>query len=163
MTELPDFWRTEIWHPLSVHLPLVILIFSTGFALLGFVLRKSMWSTVGHVLLIIGTVGAWSAIYTGSLADAVVVRTLCDPTVLEDHENAAYLVGWLFTAASVVMLISFFSKLAKLRTMLSFLMILCMLIGSAILVRTGHLGAQLVYQQAAGVYTPSEDCSEFSE
>lgn len=38
-----------------------------------------------------------------------------------------------------------------------------MLIGSGYLVYIRHLGAQLVYQQAAGVYHPSEDCSEFNE
>lgn len=35
------------------------------------------------------------------------------------------------------------------------------MIGSGILIYTGHLGATLVYQQAAGVHIPSEDCSEF--
>ena len=163
MTELPNFWRTEIWHPLAVHLPLVLLIFSTLFSLLGLIIKSNMWSTVGRVLLIIGTAGAWVSIYTGKLADAIVVRGLCDPTVLEAHEHAAYWVGSLFTGASLLALLGLNGKLLKIRTVLSVVMIICMLIGSAVLVRTGHLGAQLVYQQAAGVYTPSADCNEFSE
>jgi putative Mn2+ efflux pump MntP len=35
------------------------------------------------------------------------------------------------------------------------------LVGSGFLAYTGHLGATLVYQQAAGVHIPSEDCHEF--
>jgi uncharacterized protein (DUF2237 family) len=37
------------------------------------------------------------------------------------------------------------------------------LVGSGFLIYTGHLGASLVYQQAAGVHIPSDDCSEFAE
>jgi len=46
----------------------------------------------------------------------------------------------------------------------SALIILILVItGSGFLSYTGHLGAGLVYQQAAGVYTPSEDCNEFTD
>lgn len=35
--------------------------------------------------------------------------------------------------------------------------------GAAMVVHVGHLGGKLVYQQAAGVHVPSEDCEEFRE
>ncbi|WP_199898070.1 DUF2231 domain-containing protein [Marinilabilia salmonicolor] len=100
MNQLPDFWRTEIWHPLTVHFPVALLSFATIFIIAGYWTKRSNPMFTGKVLLIAGTLGAWVAIYTGSLADAVITRQLCDPTVLEDHENGAFTVAWLFTAAS---------------------------------------------------------------
>jgi len=163
MNVLPEFLRTEIWHPLTVHFPLAILILSTVFYLFQFLIKKYALDKMSSILLIIGTVGAWIAVYTGNMADGVVARKLCDPTAVENHEQAAYLLTWLFTAASILVIINNFGLFKKIRSILSIVIILCMLLGSGFLVYTGHLGAQLVYQQAAGVYTPSEDCNEFAK
>lgn len=163
MQELPEFWRTEIWHPFTVHFPLAILIIATVFYVIGFFAGKKFWENAGIILIIIGTVGAWIAIYTGNLADGVVSRQICDPTVLETHESNAYTVAWLFTAATVLMLVEYAGLLKKAGKILKIAAVVLMITGSGFLAYTGHLGATLVYQQAAGVYTPSEDCSEFEE
>lgn len=163
MNSLPDFWRTEIWHPLSVHFPIAILLFATVFGLVSFFIKNEKWKELSYTLLVIGTVSSWITVYTGNLADGVVGRNLCDPTVLENHESGAYTVAWLFTASSVFALIDYRNLFNKFKSYLRLLIILLMLIGSSFLTYTGHLGAELVYQQAAGVYTPSEDCSEFEE
>ena len=163
MQELPEFWRTEIWHPLSVHLPLAILIVATLFYGIGFFSRKNFWENASVVLLIIGTVGAWIAVYTGNLADGIVSRQICDPTVLKTHQNNAVLVGWLFTAALAIVLINYFGLLKKAEKLFKTVAVVLMITGSGFLFYTGHLGATLVYQQAAGVYTPSEDCNEFDD
>ena len=163
MNELPDFLRTEVWHPFTVHLPLVILLLATILYLSGFIGKRKSWADMGKILLLIGTAGAWVAVYTGNLADSIVARTLCDPTVLLDHENAAHNVAWLFTIASIMVIIDFTGITKKIQKIVSILIIAVMLTGSGFLVYTGHLGSQLVYQQAAGVYTPGEDCGEFKE
>ncbi len=163
MNQLPDFWRTEIYHPLTVHLPLAALILSTLFILISFFLKRSHWFEMGSLLLIIGTAGAWIAVYTGNMADSVVAREICDPTVLESHENTAYLVSWIFTAASVAIIINYFLKANKLIKFAKTFIVILSLAGSAFLVYQGHLGSTLVYQQAAGVYVPGEDCDEFAD
>jgi len=163
MTELPDFWRTEVWHPLSVHFPLAILLLGTLFLLVALFLKKKFWEDMAHVLLVIGTIGLWGAIYTGDLAESIVSRQICDPTVLKTHETNAYLAGWIFSAVSGLILIDYFGFLRQLKKLWKIAIILLSVAGSGILAYTGHLGATLVYQQAAGVYTPSEDCSEFTE
>jgi uncharacterized membrane protein len=161
MTELPDFWRTEVWHPLAVHLPLAALLLATLAFMVSLFLKKQAWYQTGVFLIISGTLGAWVAVYTGSMADAVVVRGLCDPTVLESHENQAYLTSWIFTLASVTSLSFYLKKLKIRQNVIKILVVVFALTGSVFLARVGHLGATLVYQQAAGVYVPSEDCSEF--
>lgn len=161
MDGLPEFWRTEIFHPISVHFPLAILVLATVFFLVGFVTKKIFWENTSRILFLIGTIGAWIAIYTGNLADSVVSRQICDPTVLETHETNAYIVAGLFSVASILILLDYFGFLKKIEKIGKVLILVLTIAGSGFLIYTGHLGATLVYQQAAGVHTPSEDCSEF--
>lgn len=162
---MPDFWRTEVWHPLSVHFPVALLIFATCVRLIAFFLRSpkdALWEKMGSIVLFTGSLLAWVSIYTGNLADGIVSRQLCDPTVLKAHENAAYISTYLFTAAALVDLGSRYlyprlqSHYAK-----KILLVLLLTLGSGYLTYAGHLGATVVYQQGGGVYHPSADCAEF--
>lgn len=161
MTEIPEFWRTEVYHPLSVHFPIVLLLMATLFKLIGLWSSKITWDHGGRLLLILGVVGVWIGIYTGNLADGIVSRELCDPTVLKDHENLAYITAWIFTAALLVEILTYYIELFRTR-LVSIIIVLALLAGSGFLSYVGHLGAELVYQQAAGVNVPSEDCGEFN-
>ncbi len=161
MTHVPDFWRTEIWHPLFVHFPLAILLFGTLCILISIILQKKFWADMSKLLLVIGTLGIWITIYTGDLADSVVGRKICDPTVLETHEANAYIVGVIFSIISIILILEYFSFFRKAKKIVSIILVSLALIGSGFLIYTGHLGAHLVYQQAAGVHIPSEDCHEF--
>lgn len=161
MDQIPDFWRTEVFHPLSVHFPIVLLLLATLFKLISLWSSKITWDHGGRVLLVLGVIGVWISIYTGNLADGIVSRQLCDPTVLKEHENFAYTTAWIFTIALLIELISNYVDLLKTK-ITSIILFLMLLSGSATLTYVGHLGAELVYQQAAGVNVPSEDCSEFN-
>jgi len=161
MTELPDFWRTEVFHPLSVHFPIVLLLMATLFKLISLWSSKITWDHGGRLLLLLGVIGIWIAIYTGNLADGIVSRQLCDPTVLKEHENFAYTTAWIFTAALIIELLMRYIDLVKTR-IISIILVLLMFAGTGTLMYVGHLGAQLVYQQAAGVNIPSGDCAEFN-
>jgi uncharacterized membrane protein len=166
IAEIPSIWRTELWHPLIVHFPIALLIFATlirvTYKLLG---ERSDWLLKSsRVLLYPGVVFAWAAVYTGGLADAEVVRSLCDPTVVETHETLAYTVGYLFTIALVLDLIDLLplpSLGATLGYWKEWIVILLMVVGTAYLGYTAHIGAKLVYQQGAGVHVPTEECREF--
>lgn len=161
MEVIPEFWRMEIWHPLSVHLPVAALIIATVLLIVAKIIKRNSWKEVSYVLLILGTLGAWLAVYTGHLADDTISREICDPTILETHEFNSYIVAWLFTAASVLAIADMAGFLRKLQKWVFGAIVALMLVGSGFLVYSGHLGAKLVYQQAAGVYQPSENCEEF--
>ncbi|WP_367183307.1 DUF2231 domain-containing protein [Christiangramia sp.] len=161
MVELPEFWRTEVFHPLSVHFPIVLLLMATLFKLITLGSSKITWDHGGRVLLLLGVIGIWISIYTGNLADGIVSRQLCDPTILKDHENLAYTTAWIFTIALLFELLSRYVDLIKTKST-SIILVLLMMAGSATLAYVGHLGAELVYQQAAGVNVPSGDCAEFN-
>jgi len=163
MSQLPDFWRTEIWHPLSVHFPIALLLAGLLFVVIGALLKRHTLRVNGYLLIGLGTVGAWIAVFTGNLADGAVSRELCDPTVLERHERGGTVVALVFSAALLVIGMMYLKVLTRFRKLLFSVVVALLLLGSGYLVYTGHLGAKLVYQQAAGVYTPSEDCNEFVE
>ncbi|MBX0331686.1 hypothetical protein K3G39_00390 [Pontibacter sp. HSC-14F20] len=157
-------WRTEAWHPLTVHFPVALLLFGTLAKLLALLLRPeqaAFWHRMGAYLLYAGTAGAWLSIYTGDLADGIVSRKLCDPTVLKAHELASYNVAYLFTGAMVLDLSSILSWAKRYGRLLTVVVVLLMLAGSGFLAYTGHLGAKLVYEQAGGVQVPPADCAGF--
>ncbi|MBB6613021.1 hypothetical protein H7F15_18415 [Pontibacter sp. Tf4] len=160
----PTFWRTEVWHPLSVHFPIAILLLATIAKIVAFLLRgdqEAFWQKAGSYLLYLGCLTAWLGIYTGDMADAIVSRKICDPTVLKDHEIAAFNMAYLFSAATVLNIILSFNLLKVWPMLLRLLVVALMLAGSSYLAYAGHLGAQVVYEQAGGVNIPSTNCAEF--
>ncbi|MDR9363915.1 MAG: DUF2231 domain-containing protein [Balneolaceae bacterium] len=167
MSELPNIWRTELWHPMIVHFPIVLLLGALVLRLPAhfpgnkhteFLIKSSRLS------LFAGTLLAWISVYTGSLADSIVTRTLCDPTVLESHENAAYLLVYIFSAASLIEITDYIRldrfQLLK-HPVKAWIVTILLVAGSGYVAYTAHLGATLVYQQGAAVYQPTENCVEF--
>jgi uncharacterized membrane protein len=160
-----NFWRTEVWHPLSVHFPIALLLISTLTMTLSFIVKqefRNQWKSITTYLLLTGCLTVWISIYTGNLADGIVSRKICDPTVLKDHEIAANTTALLFTSASLLSILYYLRVVnGKLQTIASFTALIIMLIGCGFLIKASHLGATLVYQQGAGVYNHTQDCSEY--
>jgi uncharacterized membrane protein len=162
---MPDFWRKELWHPVTVHFPIALLLVATFFLLTSFFCKseyKKFFLNSSFILLLLGVAGAWLGVYTGDLADGVVARKLCDPTVLKDHELAAQTMAYLFTGAAFIHGLLYFGLLgSRLHVFAPHVILACMLIGSGFLIRAGHLGALIVYQQGGGVYNHTVDCDEY--
>ena len=161
----PTFWRTEVWHPLTVHFPIALLTFATIVKLFAIFLKPAsadFWQKTGSFLLYVGTLAAWLSLLTGDLAEGIVSRKLCDPTVLKDHEIFAQYLTYTFTAAALVDVAQRFQLVKYKPRLLQILVVLLLLVGSGFLTYAGHLGARVVYQQAGGVYVPSGDCGEFN-
>ena len=124
---MPDFWRKELWHPVTVHFPIALLLVATFFLLTSFFCKseyKKLFSNSSFILLLLGVAGAWVGIYTGDLADGIVARKLCDPTVLKDHELAAQTMTYLFTGAAVIHVLLYLgllrSRLCRICTLCDF-------------------------------------------
>ncbi|MBL7867864.1 MAG: hypothetical protein JNM71_07565 [Flavobacterium lindanitolerans] len=157
-------WRTELWHSFVVHLPIATLALASLGSVLYYFLagrHKLFIQQFVFVTLVIGTIGTWIAIYTGELAYDVEVRKICDPQVLKSHQRWGYIMAFIYSAALLVNIISHYIKKAK--KLFSILATILLVAGMAILFYVGHLGASLVYQQGAGTYKPSGNCSEFTK
>lgn len=160
----PTFWRTETWHPLTVHFPISFLLLATLVMLVALFLRDTQapfWHRAGAYLLYAGCLTAWLSIYTGGLADGIVSRKICDPTVLKDHEIAADNMAYIFSAATALVLCLRLNFIKVKTRLLQIIAVLLMVVGTGFLVYTGHLGASVVYQQAGGVNIPASDCAGF--
>ncbi len=157
-------WRSELWHPLTAHFPLGLLLLAPFIALAWVIWNKhfiSNYLLFTHSLLLwVGTLFLWITVYSGEIAYGTEVRRICDPTVLKDHLRWAYISGAFFSLAVVLDALRWNWKTKK-NALLIYTVIINMVMGAAALSYVGHLGARLVYQQGAGVYHPSEDCAEF--
>lgn len=156
-------WRKELWHPLFVHFPIGLLIITALIGIAAVFFRNKKFS--GYLrfnfslLLFLGIVLFWITFYTGQLAYGVEVRKICDPTVLKDHLYWAYVAGYIFSAGALIELVR---VIWRNKILFLFYLAVVLSIGGALsLAYAGHLGARVVYQQAAGVYRPSPDCTEF--
>jgi uncharacterized membrane protein len=160
-----DFIRPEVWHALSVHFPIALLPVATITLLISFFLSENKrpgWQQASMYLLLAGCVMAWIAIYTGGIADGIVARKICDPTLLKDHEIAGKAMTWLFTAGAALLFISLTATLhSLLRKVGIYLAFILMLTGTGYLVYAGHIGAGLVYEQGAGVKNHHVNCDDY--
>lgn len=158
---MQDFFDIQTWHPLTVHFPIAFLSLS---GLLSIYLVFSFKKTIAQFnlgLLLLGILTAIISLYTGDIEDGAVSRKLCDPKVLKDHENYAYYMVYMFSASFLSWLVILFKSFKQLKNIFLSIILVLNLGGLGSLIYVGHLGASLVYKQAAGVNIPSEDCSEF--
>ncbi len=164
MQEIPSFWRTEVWHALSIHFPIVLLSLASVAYPVQFFLKDSSWtqfiSKFVFLTLILGVAGAWISVLLGDRAYNVVVRTLCDPEVLQDHQWWAYFATITYSVALLLFGFLQFKHLTKDKLWM-FSLCFILLVGVGGLGYSGHLGASVVYQQSGGTYVPSENCVEF--
>ena len=158
-------WRVELLHPQFVHFAVASLITGALCWLFSLPLKKgwsAFFSRTGRFLIVLGSLFCWVAIYTGTLADVEVGRTLCDPTALERHEGNAYVSAYIFSGISVLFLFRWLTSwFTNFRKVLTWVIAGLLVAGCVYLTYTAHMGAKVVYQQGGGVHHPSEDCKEF--
>ena len=170
--------RVELWHPMMVHFPIGLLIVGAAlrFASLAappFFGRRwrSFVLDSAKLVTVIGTLFAWTAWYTGGLAEEEVNSNLCDPTLTHLHGDYAFYVTIAFSVVALSDVASIWLRLRPAETRLRFLNTLIGIwaiavvswVAAGFLAYVGHLGAGLTYNQAAGVYVPSPQCTEFAE
>ena len=155
--------REELLHPLLVHFPVALILVAVAVLLVASVWRapqtKARLFFCWRLLLAIGAITAWAAVFTGDMAEEVVNQTLCDPTATHTHGDLATYVAWIFSGVALLEIVAHYYR----SRLIAPLIILLAIIGVGLLVYTAHLGALLVYQQGAAVYRPSAECTEFSD
>jgi uncharacterized membrane protein len=171
MQNIPSMWRQELVHPLLVHLPIAIVPVATFFMVSFLLFNKkygiSFLRPAFSWLLFISCLGVVLAMKSGELAENVVNKVICDPTITKKHEDFAEFVTFLVLLSGVIeifrlILIKLKNKLITSHE-LKFNLIIClfMFLATVALFQVGHLGASLTYQQAAAVYVPTKECKEF--
>jgi uncharacterized membrane protein len=166
-TVIPSMWRQELIHPLLAHFPVALIPVSFLFFGLGNFFKKKSWGMFFHpaalVLLGMGLGAGVVSLLTGEVAEDVVNKIICDPTITKSHETFAQLT---LATGSIAFLLNIFllrwgKAVPKAFKPLSVLATLFWLASVGLIMQTGHLGASLVYQQGAATYHPTPECKEF--
>jgi uncharacterized membrane protein len=136
-------------HPLIIHFPIALLIVGLIADITGAIWKKEFYSRAGFYLLITGTLGVIAAYFSGNYASEGLIEAGSLKYALETHESAATLTLWTMIIVSVVRIV--LVALKKFKGVLQWVSVFLFLLGALSIVRTGHLGGQLVYRHAAGV------------
>jgi uncharacterized membrane protein len=116
---------------------------------------------MGRTLLFLGVGFSWIAVWTGNLAEDIVNRVICDPTITHTHETLSLWASALFSVAAALEIAALWKKFYRRRRWLSAAAIVLMVTATLFLGRAAHLGKSLIHQQGAAVYHPSPECREF--
>lgn len=164
--------RVELFHPLFVHFPVALLFTGTGIWIASMILRPVAKHEItnpmrrGAMTLVgLGLVAGLAALKTGELAEDVVNKVICDPTITGDHDDWAHWTMVVFAGgffvAGITEFLSAFRRWKSAVVPGLIIASLALIAGSACLAWTGHLGGQLVYEQGAAVanarYEPCPD------
>lgn len=136
-------------HPMIVHFPIALLIVGFLFDAISLFTKKEFFSTAGFYLLILGTLGAVVAFFTGLNAGGGLSEAGSLKQALESHEGAAELALWLMVIAAVVRIALVLAK--KYEGGFKYAALFLALIGVLAIARTGYYGGELVFRHAAGV------------
>jgi uncharacterized membrane protein len=97
-------------HPIFVHFPIALLFIYSVIKIIPFQkwLPKISWIQIERVLLFVGVLGAFSALYTGDIAEH-----LTDPNrqIVELHSSLAYLSTFLYGLLFIGELLAIFSPI----------------------------------------------------
>ncbi len=155
-------WQVELLHPALVHFPIALLTVGIFFELASIAFRtpERRWflRDSSLLLLILGTLGAWLAVWSGEQAYSIVNWVTCDPTSTDRHEEWGEIAAWSFSGVSLLSLIRWWMKKQQGEMKLVSLEILSAVVcvggglGVALIAYTAYLGEMLVYQ-------PGADCS----
>ena len=156
-------WRTELFHPLIVHLPVVTLLIGSVAGLLRFLTKgnNEFLGKLTFVMLVIGVISGWAGIYSGQLAYNVEVRKICDPKVLQNHQYWSYVSLIVYTVVLIIKMLKKYIAAFN-AVIINVLIVILLIAGGIVLGYAGHLGASVVYEQGAGVHKPADDCSDYN-
>lgn len=140
-------------HPLLVHFPIAFLISYFLLELGGILFKKDFFHSSALIILIAGVLFALLSALTGNQASEFLKPLVKNKTkevfeIIERHEQFATFTLWYFFALMVFRIWLILKKRFSFRWKIICLML--GLIGSLLIIKTGLLGGQLVYEFGAG-------------
>lgn len=158
--------RSELFHPLSVHFPIALVVLFFGLKIFGYFVRKEEQKNdlkkFNFVVLTLSLVSVFISIYLGDMAFEVVRSNLCQIGKVDQHEELSKLLALtLFVTLTIETLVLVFESKIKDRNIYKLKEIFTLLlsiVALAFLFQTSHSGAMLVYEQGAGVLNHTKSC-----
>lgn len=134
--------NTDHLHPLSVHFPIALIMAGFLFDLVAVLFcKKHELSKSGYYLIILGTLGAVFAYFTGEYFSKELTGTAGE--FKEYHELIAKITMWLMIIITVLRVFMVYYK--KDNSVLKWIILILEIAGVCCIAYTGYLGGQLVY------------------
>ena len=156
MLQFPPIPSWDAIHPMVIHFPIVLLLFTPVLILVGSLCQPARGRTILYVALAImvaGTVGTYFAVASGEAAAQLAERNPQVEVVLEHHEQLAEATRIGFSVLTVIfaaiLVIPQVLKLASTRLASTVLPLAFLLLyggGALLLTNTAHNGGRLVHE-----------------
>jgi uncharacterized membrane protein len=153
--------REELLHPVISHFPIALLVLVMFTKLAHLIVMKKYTELAKNIdiiskfLLIVGSAMILPALFLGDMALDIVKNDLINITAAYRHEDLAHNTLIVFIIAIVLdTLISVKKFSFRQMYMIQVTLFLSIVLGNYFLFQTAHLGADLVYEQGAGVNRP---------
>ena len=138
------------FHPIIVHTPITLIVFSFLFDLVGRLTDSSWWRKAAVTMLVVGVLGGVAAILSGEPASEVAEHKQGIPEErVEAHEDVAKLSVWFGGGALAARAIA--AAMPGSRAVVVGLAFLLHLASAVSVGLAGYRGGQLVYTYGAGV------------
>ena len=151
------FMRLELIHPMLIHFPIALLLTGAALKAAAFFFRhsKSYGALVfsARLILCLGVLFAWAAVFAGHLASHIIEKSLCFPLVLDYHSLLGHTAAILFTIGVLCDGARIWTKKRSFNKALMVGSSLLFMVGAGILLMTAAFGGSLVYDQGAAVET----------
>jgi uncharacterized membrane protein len=146
-----SFAFLQTYHPQIVHTPIVLLIFSAFFGILGRLLDRDWLRKTSVMLLVFGFLGAWLAVQSGTAAHKVPEHQQGVPErLIDDHGEKGTWTMYMSLTALVLVIIAGRLK-GGLQTAVSLLGLIALILAAVCVGVTAKLGGALVYEHGARV------------
>ncbi len=129
-------------HPKIIHFPLAFLMLYPLMEFLFILTKKNFFTKAATLFLIIGTIGALLAVFTGNQAYSVIKNWNNESSnIFESHQTFANLTMWFFTALLIVKIYWLIKRKIDVKKIL--LLFLLSLLGCYLVYQTGNYGGKL--------------------
>lgn len=134
-------------HPAVVHFPVALLSCALLAEAWWLWRKQEFWRDMAFWLLLGGTAGAFAAALTGGWAEESLYMSEALHEAVEQHETVGYLLAWLYASLLVWKLL----RRQHMANNENRIFLGALLVATLLLVYSGWLGGQLVYEHGAGV------------
>lgn len=136
-------------HPVIVHTPIALILFSLLFDLIGRFTDLDWWRKAAFAMLVFGVLGAGAAVLTGTASEEQAERQGVPHEAIEAHEAAGILTLWLGVAAVLARWLA--TRPGPARGAIGALALVAHLLTAGALSVAGYRGGELVYEHGAAV------------
>lgn len=167
MLHFPFMPTWDSLHPLIIHFPIVLLLLSPLFILIGAVLptpKGKPYMIAALIVLLLGTISIFVSTSTGQAAAELADRGGPVNAVLESHEDLARETQFIFAGLSAILLGIFALPRIMRRkdtrvfsTFLPLAFLALYTVGVVFLINTAHAGGRLVHEFGVHAMLPAGD------